>query len=249
MPLPAGYKAQKAERPDYDPIPEGIYQVEIAEINEKQKPKFRNPEETETVLDFEFVILDEGEAKARRLWKNVRPYVVGGDKPSHLFTIFTKALHRPELTEDEAAELEVGTLIGKQVMVMVDRKPGKDGKVYNNITAFSPAKTTLDPVEKSEPRPKPKATEDRETTIKAIFATARKLYPTLAAAPQPKEELKKRVAEDFKLTVASWSTAPVELLNQVYRALKNIQAEAVTAGLKPDPSVTADGVNIDDIPF
>lgn len=239
MPLQPGYKAQKAERQEFEAIPAGVYQAEITDINEVERAKYRKPDEKEKVLDIEFVILDEGEAKARRLWKKVRPFVVAGEKPSLLYQLMTHALARPDLPEDEALATDVGVLIGKQLMLVVDKKQGRES-MFNNITAFSVARSYVNPVDVSAP---PKATEDRETTIKAIFATARKLYPTLPAAPEPKEALKEFVRRDFAIAVKSWSEASLEELSVVYMAMKNEESKRVMGGMK------APEIKIDDIPF
>ena len=180
MPLPPNYKAQASERIEYDPIAEGVYQVEITDINEITQAKYKQPTETETLLKFEFTVLTLGEALGRKLWKRVRPTINAGSdnyRPSYLDTIMTKALKR-NLTEQEAQAIEINALMNKQLVITVDQKPGSDGKVYNNIQAFTVASTLLDPIDKSTPDevppapsvvPQPAASAEDEINLDEIF--------------------------------------------------------------------------------
>jgi hypothetical protein len=152
MPIPADYKAQAAQKVEYEPLEEGIYQVEIADVSLVDKPKFENRGESEQMLDFEFVILDDGQYRGRRLWKTIRPVInQGGNgfKASYLYELMCKAM-KLQLTQEDALDVPINSLLGKQLVVAVDCKPGKNGKTYNNIRSFTAVKELLDPFEKSE---------------------------------------------------------------------------------------------------
>lgn len=154
MPLDQTYQLPPRQKIEYDPVPEGIYQVEISDIKLAQRQAYNKPEVTEDVLDFEFVILDEGDCRGRRLWKKVRPVMNPGDtnfRPSYLYTLASKATQKQAFTPEECLTFSPNSLIGKQVLVTVDAKAGKDGRIWNNIQAFTIARTNLDPFEKSEP--------------------------------------------------------------------------------------------------
>jgi hypothetical protein len=145
------YRTKVPERKEFDPVPEDTYQVQISDINLKTKMNsYRNEEEE--VLDFEFVILNEGKCRGRRLWKNVRPVVAppgSSSKPSWLYVIASKALER-ELEFGEIAGFEPNSLIGRQLRVVVNCAPGSNGKTYNNIIGFQVKKGDLEPFEKNE---------------------------------------------------------------------------------------------------
>src|SRR5688572_24766392 len=119
MPLPAGSRPQQAQRQEFDPIAEGVYQVDIVDIDQKDSPKFNNPTETERVWEFQFQILTDGPFKGRRLWKRARPVIAAGDKPSILYQITSRALAAPQMSEDEALARDPNDLIGKQMQVLV----------------------------------------------------------------------------------------------------------------------------------
>src|SRR5690554_2644151 len=57
----------KKQATSYEPIPERSYNVELLDIIIEDKPKFRNPSETEKMLQFKFVILKGEDAKGEDL--------------------------------------------------------------------------------------------------------------------------------------------------------------------------------------
>lgn len=150
--LPENYKAKEAQKVEFDPLPEDIYQVEIADAALVDAPVYKKPDETEELINFEFVVLDEGQFRGRRLWKKVRPVInEGGNgfKASFLYELMCKAM-KIQLKKQEALDLAINVLLGKQLVVAVDAKPGKNDKVWNNIRSFTQVKDMLEPFEKSE---------------------------------------------------------------------------------------------------
>lgn len=104
-----------------------------------------------------------------------------------------------------------------------------------------------DPFDTTGAKSKPRAGQDIATTLKAIFASARKAWPTLQAAPDPKEALKKRLEEDCGIIIASFSEASLEQLTATYGAIqeriaKN-NAETMTE------AAGGDEIKVEDIPF
>jgi hypothetical protein len=248
---------EKPTKKEFTPLPEDTYQVQIADITDKTKPNFEG--DMAVYLDFEYVILDEA-FRGRRIWKDVRPIVVGAraKKASWLYLIIEKTLgtEMAQAIENDPTQLDLTKLIGKQIRIMVNQTVGRNGNTYNNVVQFLVTKEPLDPFEKGEKSTdqpvqgaeQPRAGSDREMSVKGIFAIAKKLYPTLSAAPEPKDALKEMVERDFSIKVESWSKASTEQLNDVYRAMKNEEAKRVTATLGTGPKEDAE-INVDDIPF
>lgn len=247
---------EKPQKKEFTPLPEDTYQVQIADITDKTKPNFEG--EMATYLDFEFVILDQA-YRGRRIWKDVRPLVVGprAKKASWLYLIVEKALgaDAAQAVEKDEKSLDLKQLIGKQIRIVVNQTQGRNGNTYNNIVQFLVVNEHLDPFENGE-KPadapttaeQPRAGSDRETTIKAIFATARKLYPTLQASAEPKETLKEFVERDFSIKVESWSKATTEQLSEVWRAMKDAEAKQIAGTLGAGPKADEE-INLEDIPF
>jgi len=131
---------------DFKIIPEGTYQVIIDDVADKKQPIFSKPNQEETVLNFRFKILADGEHKNRFVWKKVRPVISegwSGGNPSNLFSIL-KAVG----VEPDPELMMTGTdlnskFIGKQLTVVVKEKTSKDGKIYNVVSDFLKVKNDL----------------------------------------------------------------------------------------------------------
>ncbi|QGH73103.1 MAG: protein of unknown function DUF669 [Podoviridae sp. ctviO18] len=175
--LKSDYRTPKSEFKEWKIIPEGIYQVVIEDIKPVfVKNKF-NPEGEEK-LNFQFVILDDGEYHGERLWRRVTPNVFDGatnNRPSYLYQIL-KAANKVEPTEQQKNEGlsgdELNALIGKQLVVMVKvSAPNAQGKVFSNVEGLTTAKSLLpvpklktsDPIELQ--RPEATGTEQGEEDI------------------------------------------------------------------------------------
>lgn len=154
MPISQAVKFEKMEKKEFEPIPASVYQVQITEIKEKLKAPWGSPqgtEATELYLTFEFAVMD-GKFKGRKLWKDVRPVAPtppsSGLKPSWLYRIASATIgHWLDTAEGiNFGPQETNALIGRQLRIVVNQTPPKDGKSYNNITDVLPVEKELEPL-------------------------------------------------------------------------------------------------------
>jgi len=159
MPINEEMPIEKREAQTYDPIPEDVYQVELIDITMKEQPKYKQPEETEKVFDFQFTLLEGKDAKGedlrgRNLWRNFVPtylYISSKNGKNLLYQIVESILGE-ELSPEQEAKMDtsfLNSLIGGQCRVGVKNKPVKD-KVYSNIDQFYPAKKKLKALNEEE---------------------------------------------------------------------------------------------------
>lgn len=146
--IPEDYKIPVQEKPVYELLPDDTYEVEISKIDLRvDQPIYMKPDEVEDKFNFEFVILDEGEFKGRKQWKEVRTVMSAGSDgydPSWLYKIFC-AVNNVKLTDDDAQTVSVNSIndmIGKRVRVVIVQKINKKGVMVNNIANFLPLKGT-----------------------------------------------------------------------------------------------------------
>ena len=134
----------KEEKKSFPPIPENVYQVELFDVNTELKPKYKNPEEKEEKLSFQFVLLagkdkDGSELRGRNVWRNFIPtsLYIGKTGKNLLYQVLEAILGRELSPEDEATMdgKKINSLIGRQLRVIVKNET-KDGKVYSNIETF-----------------------------------------------------------------------------------------------------------------
>lgn len=172
--LASDLKVEKKEATDYSPLPEDVYQVELLDITSEEKPTYdtRNkpdPEKIyETVLNFQFVVLDgtdeKGESlRGRNVFENFVPtflYISKKNGKNKLYKI-TEALMGRELTPEDEAYMDgafLNTLIGRQLRIGTIIK--KDGdKSYTNIDKFLKAGTLINALTDEE---KEKATVKKD---------------------------------------------------------------------------------------
>jgi hypothetical protein len=157
MPVSNSVKFEKIEKKEFEPIPANIYQVQIGDITEKLKTPWGSPqgtEPTEQYLTFEFIILNEGAYKGRKLWKDVRPVSPtpsegGSYKPSWMWRIVS-AVYKHPFTFQEGASFgpeAVNSMIGQQLRLIVNQTPkNAQGKSYNNITEVLPVEGEMPPL-------------------------------------------------------------------------------------------------------
>lgn len=160
MPIDASFTVKPKEIKKYKPVPDDKYQVQITDINlVKQLNQFNGLEEDR--MNFEFTILDnktqdivneEGETeieslRGRKLWKRIAPSNSPAGKKSKASWFFKLlcAIEKKELTDSELVEIAPATLIGQQLVVMVEI----NGE-WNNILSFAPATKDLEPVPAKE---------------------------------------------------------------------------------------------------
>jgi len=158
------FNVEKKEAIVYDPLPEDAYQVELVDIELQEKPKYKNPKETEKVMSFTYGVVDEGEYRARRLWRNYVPiylYISAKNGKNVLYRIIEAHLKREMTIEEEATfdSDKLNKLIGSQVRVVVENTT-KDNKTYSNIKSFLKAVF-----------PKPKLTEEEKVVAERKVET------------------------------------------------------------------------------
>jgi hypothetical protein len=155
MPVSQNLKLTMPEKKEFDALPANLYQVQIEDITQTMKRPYKAPQDaeaTEEYLTFEFVVLNEGEYRGRKLWKDVRPVPPtpsegGGFKPSWMWRIVSAVYAKP-FTFQEGVNFgpdDVNSLIGRQLRLMVNQNP-KGEKVYNNITDVLGIEKELEPV-------------------------------------------------------------------------------------------------------
>lgn len=158
------------ERKEYEAIPGNLYQVQVTDITEKLKAPYGKPfdipdEEKEPFINFELTILNEGEYRGRKLWKDMRPVPPTPPekyKPSWMYRIVSAILGYSILYEDALNwNMErTNSLIGEQLRVLVT-KTDKGDKSYNNITEVLPIEFALPPIEANN-EPTSESTESSE---------------------------------------------------------------------------------------
>ena len=175
---------EKKEVMDYKPLPPDVYTVELLDITAKETETYDSkqarkegsqiPPILETVLDFQFVLLEGVDASAgellrgRNVFQNYVPsvlYISVKNGKNKLYQII-EALQKSPLSHDQEAYgisgKELNLLIGKQCRVgTVNNTKGE--KTYTNIDKFLPSKEAFAPLtqeEKDNARIKPKETSD-----------------------------------------------------------------------------------------
>lgn len=134
---------------EYELLPKDVYQVELLDIELKEQQKYQS-QETEEVLNFTFVVIEDGKFYGRRLWQTCSQKLVGGKKQSHLYRVMSAFLER-EFTQDECEtpmdflnEDLLNSLVGKQLRLTIGQKVSEQtGKTKNFIESFLPVKAAL----------------------------------------------------------------------------------------------------------
>lgn len=156
MPLDKEIKITAGDKTDFEPLPKDVYPFELIDIELTSEPGYQT-DAIEDKLKFEFACLDEA-FYGRRIWKRCTLKVVGGSKPSNLFTLLVGVLNR-QLTADELKNPEsvfstdfLNALIGKQIRLSLGQKASeKDAsKISNTIESFLPAKEQLAPFDREK---------------------------------------------------------------------------------------------------
>jgi hypothetical protein len=167
----------KEEGKEYKPFPEDVYAVELLDVNSKEVETYDSKQERktdthlepvmETVLDFQFVLLEgrdgDTDLRGRNIFQNFVPtYLYISSKGKNKLYQITEALQGTPLTQKQEAEgitgADLNAFIGKQCRVGTVNKTNGD-KVYSNIDKFLPAKGDFAPLtakEKEEATIKPK---------------------------------------------------------------------------------------------
>lgn len=152
-------KVEQVEAPKYEPIPVGIYQVELLDITSKSQETYdsRNGKtrerEYEEILSFQWVILS-GELRGRSMWNNFIPaslYISQKTGKNKLYKIVEGILGRA-LTQAEIMSMNgkfLNDLITSQVQVVTENTT-KGDKTYSNPVNWIKATALLSPLTAEE---------------------------------------------------------------------------------------------------
>lgn len=143
---------------EYELLPKDVYQVQLEDIELKEQQKYQSLEMQE-VLNFTFVVIEEGKYYGRKIWQTCSQKMAGGQKQSNLYKVLS-ALEGREFTIDECINPSflndvdfMNGQIGKQLRLTIGQKVGEQtGKMKNFIDSFLPVKTKL-PAYNKEQRP------------------------------------------------------------------------------------------------
>ena len=174
------FKIEKREKQAFDPIPDDKYCVELLDVKTDRRPTYdtrllpSDQQELETVLNFQFTILDAGELRGRNLWANFVPaYLYIGKKGKNTLYQIIEALIGKELSQETEATLDfakIKTLISNQVNVFTS-VVSKGDKNYNNIIKFMTCIARL-----------PSLTDEEKETAKVKPKTDEPIVETLQSA-------------------------------------------------------------------
>lgn len=189
MPLDNSLKIPKRESKEFPPLPEDMYQVELLDIKAELKPEYKDKTKLETVLEFQFTVVEEGEYRGRNIWRNYVPAVLWKSQKSgkNVLWQIIEAIIMRELREDEIDTMDaefLNKLIGYQCRVVIKNNV-KDGKTFNNIDSFLAKKTSLPKLteeEKESARVKDKESEpitDETLTRSASTQLPEEEIPTI----------------------------------------------------------------------
>jgi len=167
----------KEEAKEYKPFPEDVYAVELLDVNSKEVETYNSKKARvldltlapimETVLDFQFVLLEgrdgETDLRGRNIFQNFVPsYLYISAKGKNKLFQITEALQGESLSQQQEAEgitgADLNSFIGKQCRVGTVNNT-KGDKTYSNIDKFLFAKGEFDALttaEKEEAKIKPK---------------------------------------------------------------------------------------------
>ena len=162
------------EKAEYPPLPKNIYQVELLDINSERRPtyetrlKAEDEQKLETVLSFQFVLLegkdDETELRGRNVWANFIPCYFyegrrGKNKLMKIVEAFTGIpidMKSPEIKSFKVKDLN--GYVGQQIRVSLEPQT-KGDKTYDTIVDYLIGGTDLEILTEEE---KEKATVKRK---------------------------------------------------------------------------------------
>ena len=149
---------EKKEKMEFQPIPEDVYQVELFDITDRRVPQYKDKTQTETILDFQFVLLegirqDLSKLRGISIPRNFVPnYFYEGKNGKNVTMQIAEAITGRQLSDEEYAMW--GTTawencIGKQLRIVTVNNT-KDDKTYSNIKTFLPIKNEMEGLTKDE---------------------------------------------------------------------------------------------------
>lgn len=173
--LDTNFKVEKKETKSFPPLPQDLYQVELLDISSQQKPTYKTktlPDSEkvyETVLKFQFTVLDHRELRGRNIWANFIPsflFISGKSGKNDLYKI-VEALVGHELSPEEEAKMDgqfLNGLLGSQCRIFVDTIV-KGDKTFDRPSKFLPIINPLTPLtneEKEKARVKNEKKDERK---------------------------------------------------------------------------------------
>lgn len=128
------------------PLPDGMYTAQVMDVNFLEKHVTSFAPQGKDFLEYKFAILDEvavegGTTRGRNLWDRMSPSL---NEKARMFKL-VKAIVGAEGIKT-LRDFDPETLVGKQVMVVVENTPSKDGmRTFANIANYLPVRTPLAP--------------------------------------------------------------------------------------------------------
>ena len=191
------YTIKSSKLKSFHPVPNDKYQVQITDINlVTDFNQFKGEEEER--LNFEFTILDkknfdyesDGEklietTRGRRLWKRISPVNSAPTKNSKAswFYKLLCAVEGKEIPADQLKEINPASMIGQQVVVMVEEAKG-----YNNILNFTSIKEEMEAVPNADERVKEEQTKGQEDSDKETARVAKAFEEPSKENPKTEED-------------------------------------------------------------
>ena len=163
--LEKGKVFEKKESSDIKPIDDGIYTLELVDVDSVERPTYDTKnkpveeQKIEETFDFKFVILDEGEYRSRILFYNFVPsflYINKKGEKNKLYKVIETFLKRDISREEEATGITsdmINSLVGEQCQSVVK----KDGE-YSNIENLVKTNNSL-----------PSLTEEEKEKVFEVF--------------------------------------------------------------------------------
>lgn len=151
MPVSSNIKVEVPQKKTYDPLPKDVYHCELLEVEDREEQGYMTSEMV-TKINFQFVVIEEGEHYGRRLFQNCSTKLSKYKGGSNLYKTLVGLNGGKELTDEQMADPEavagpdaLNELIGTQVRLSVGQKEKKTkpGEYRNIIESFLPVKEEL----------------------------------------------------------------------------------------------------------
>ena len=141
-----GSRVSVSEGKEFEVLPKDVYQCELLDIKLETQKKYQS-EETEDVLNFIFVVVDEGAHYGRQLRQYATQKLTKYNGGSNLYKVLVGLNQGKDLSDEDMKNIpgddELNALIGKQVRLSVGQKEKTDKTMRNVIEAYLPIKAEL----------------------------------------------------------------------------------------------------------
>ena len=145
------FKMPESQGRTFEPVPPGIYQCQLSDIELKSMPSYDDQSVMEEQFLFRWNVLDEGAFYGKEVSAFASKKLVGGQKPSNLYRILSGVSGR-QFTKEECMRQEetvgpefLNALIGRQNVMAVSQKEKVKGGMKNVIDSILPVKAELPP--------------------------------------------------------------------------------------------------------